>query len=156
MDPITNNPGLQHITEDILLNLDFKNLKICQSINKNFGEILTNQIFWLKKFRLITKNPELLSLQQINEDVFLDFDLEDLRFLQSINKTFEEILDNPSSWLKKCIGSENFSKLRLMRNNWKTGHENEWTKIEEELTKKIQITKDTESHQKLAPPIFSP
>ena len=105
MDQITNNPGLQHITEDILLNLDFKNLKVCQSVNKTFGEILTNPIFWLKKFRLITKNPE---LQHINDDVLLDLDFKALEFLQSINKTFEEILDNPIFWLKKCIGgSEN-------------------------------------------------
>ena len=58
MDQITNTPGLQHITEDILLNLDFKNLKVCQSVNKTFGEILANPIFWLKKFRLITKSPK--------------------------------------------------------------------------------------------------
>ena len=113
MDQITNNLGLQHITEDILLNLDFKNLKVCQLVNKTFGEILANPKFWLKKFRLITKNPGLQSLQQINEDVFLDFDVEDFKFLASINKTFEEILkNNPTFWLKKCIGPENLTKLR--------------------------------------------
>ena len=52
MDEITNNPGLQHITEDILLNLDFKKLQVCQSVNKNFEEILNNPMFWLKKWRL--------------------------------------------------------------------------------------------------------
>ena len=101
MDQIANSPGLQHITEDNLLNLNFKNIKFCQSVNKTFGEILVNPIFWLKKFRLITKNPELHSLKQINEDVFLDFDLTDLAFLESVNETFAEILDNPTFWLKK-------------------------------------------------------
>ena len=52
MDQITNNPGLQHITEDILLNLDFKKIQVCQSVNKNFKEILNDPIFWLKKWRL--------------------------------------------------------------------------------------------------------
>ena len=101
MDQIINNPGLQHITENILLNLDFKNLHVCQSANKNFGQILANNpVFWLKKFRLITKSPGLQSLQQINEDVFLDFDLPDLEFLESVNETFAKILDKPTFWLK--------------------------------------------------------
>ena len=98
---LINIPGIQPICEDILLNLDFKNLKVCQSINKTFGEILANPIFWLKKFRLITNNPGLWSLQQINDDALLDFDHEDLEFLESINKTFEQILRNPIFWLKK-------------------------------------------------------
>ena len=142
MDQIANSPGLQHITEDILLNLDFKNIKFCQSVNKTFGEILVNPIFWLKKFRLITKNPGLQSLQQINEDVFLDFDFEDLEFLKSINKTFEEILANPTFWLKKCIGGlENLSKLRLRVAAVVAQNANlEWS--EEELAKQIQIKKD--------------
>ena len=38
----------QHITENILLNLDFKNLKVCQSANIKFEQILANPIFWLK------------------------------------------------------------------------------------------------------------
>ena len=116
------------------MNLDFNNLKVCQSVNKNFGEILGNPIFWLKKFRLITKNP---GLQQINEDVFLDFDFEELEILKSINKTFEEILDNPTFWLKKCIGLENLSKLRMKMKEYP-----KWS--EKDLAKEIQITKDTE------------
>ena len=108
MDQITNSPGLQHITEDILLNLDFKNLEICQSINKKFGEVLANPIFWLKKFRLITKNP---GLRQINEDVFLDFDIEDLKFLKTVNKTFKEILDNPTFLKKQHLNRERLERL---------------------------------------------
>ena len=41
MDQFINNPGLQHITENILLNLDFKtqSLPICQhKIWTNFGQ----------------------------------------------------------------------------------------------------------------------
>ena len=142
MDQIINNPGLQHITENILLNLDFKNLQVCQSANKNFGQILANNpIFWLKKFRLITKSPGLQSLQQINEDVFLDFDLPDLEFLESVNETFAKILDKPTFWLKKCIGLENFAQLRSMKPNQKKRK-----KVEERLAKKIKLVKDTEFH----------
>ena len=113
MDQIANSPGLQHITEDILLNLDFKNIKFCQSVNKTFGEILVNPIFWLKKFRLITKNPELHSLKQINEDVFLDFDFEDLEFLKSVNETFAEILGNSTFCFKKMFRIRKLSYRRF-------------------------------------------
>ena len=135
MDQITNSPGLQHITEDILLNLDFKNLKICQSINKKFGEILTNPIFWLKKFRLITRNPGLQSLQQINEDVFLDFDLEDLEYLQSMNKTFEEIfLENSTICFKKYRIRELLRKIEIDERLSRKRKSN-WQRDEEELMK---------------------
>ena len=96
MDQFINNPGLQHITENILLNLDFKNFKVCQSANIKFEQILANPIFWLK-------SPGLQSLQQINEDVFLDFDFEDLEFLKSVNETFAEILGNSTFCFKKMF-----------------------------------------------------
>ena len=154
MEQIINNPGLQHIVENILLNLDFKNIKFCQSVNKTFGEILVNPIFWLKKFRLITKNPELHSLQQINEDVFLDFDVEDFKFLASINKTFEEILNklnNPTFWLKKCIGPENLTKLRsrvAFLDGFLDNPVYKWSKREEELAKEIQISRISDAENR--------
>ena len=135
MDQFINNPGLQHITENILLNLDFKNLKVCQSANIKFEQILANPILWLNKLRLITKSPRLQSLQQINEDVFLDFDFKDLEFLESVNGTFAEILADLS------MGSENFSKLRSMKNDFT--NQDQWDKSEERLTKKIKIAKNT-------------
>ena len=114
MDQFINNPGLQHITENILLNLDFKDLQVCLSANKNFGQILANNpIFWLKKFRLITKSPGLQSLQQINEDVFLDFDFEDLEFLKSVNETFAEILGNSTFCFKKMFRIRKLSYRRF-------------------------------------------
>ena len=113
MDQFINNPGLQHITENILLNLDFKNLKVCQSANIKFEQILANQIFWLKFFRLITKSPALQSLQQINEDVFLDFDFEDLEFLKSVNETFAEILGNSTFCFKKMFRIRKLSYRRF-------------------------------------------
>ena len=135
MDQFINNPGLQHITENILLNLDFKNLKVCQSANIKFEQILANPILWLNKLRLITKSPGLQSLQQINDDVFLDFDFKDLEFLESVNGTFAEILADLS------MGSENFSKLRSMKNDFT--NQDQWDKSEERLTKKIKIAKNT-------------
>ena len=96
---------------------------------------MANPILWLNKLRLITKSPRLQSLQQINEDVFLDFDFKDLEFLESVNGTFAEILADLS------MGSENFSKLRSMKNDFT--NQDQWDKSEERLTKKIKIAKNT-------------
>ena len=52
MDQIIQTPGLQHIVEKILLNLDYKNLLNCELINKSCQEMLENPIFWLKKLTL--------------------------------------------------------------------------------------------------------
>ena len=52
MDKIIQNPGFQHIVENILLNLDYKDLLECELINKSCQEILENPIFWLKKLAL--------------------------------------------------------------------------------------------------------
>ena len=50
MDFITKNPGLQHISEEIFLNLDHKSLLKCQKVNHFWGNTLNNNpLFWLKK-----------------------------------------------------------------------------------------------------------
>ena len=51
MDQIINTPGLQHIIEMILFNLDFEDLMNCQLVNKAIKEILEKPMFWLKKWR---------------------------------------------------------------------------------------------------------
>ena len=51
MDQIIKSPGLQHIIENVFLNLDFKDLLACQFINKTCKQILANPMFWLKKWR---------------------------------------------------------------------------------------------------------
>ena len=57
-----NNPGLQHLAEEIFWNLDLiKALENCQQINQSSKMILQNPVFWLKKFvqrGLSKKNQE--------------------------------------------------------------------------------------------------
>ena len=50
MENLINNPGLQHVAENIFLNLDSDNLIICQQINQDSQQILENPNFWLKKW----------------------------------------------------------------------------------------------------------
>ena len=52
MENVIQNPGLQHITEMILFNLDFEDLKKCQPLNKSFKDILEDPMFWLRKWRI--------------------------------------------------------------------------------------------------------
>ena len=51
MENVIQNPGLQHISELILFNLDFEDLQKCQLLNKSFKDILEDPIFWLRKWR---------------------------------------------------------------------------------------------------------
>ena len=43
------NPGLQHLAENIFVNLNYQELKTCRLINKSSRTMLDNPMFWLKK-----------------------------------------------------------------------------------------------------------
>ena len=49
MEKIINNPGLQHLAENIFLNLNSEDLKKCQLINKSTCQISDDPLFWMKK-----------------------------------------------------------------------------------------------------------
>ena len=49
MEKIIKNPGLQHLAENIFLNLNYADLKKCQLINQSAGQILDNPVFWITK-----------------------------------------------------------------------------------------------------------
>ena len=55
MERIISNPGLQHLAEKVFFNLDDESLKNCGQINQSCKQILKNPMFWLKKFRSLTK-----------------------------------------------------------------------------------------------------
>ena len=54
MEKIVNNPGLQHLAEKVLWNLDVKDLK-SGMINQSCKQILKKQIFCLEKFKHLSK-----------------------------------------------------------------------------------------------------
>ena len=49
MEKLINNTGLQHLAENIFLNLNSADLKKCQLINQSASQILDNPLFWIKK-----------------------------------------------------------------------------------------------------------
>ena len=52
MENVIQNPGLQHISEMILFNLDFEDLQKCQLLNTSFKDILEDPMFLLRKLRI--------------------------------------------------------------------------------------------------------
>ena len=55
LEKILNNPGLAHLAENIFGNLTDEDTDICQHINLSAKQILDNPMFWLKKFKSISK-----------------------------------------------------------------------------------------------------
>ena len=51
MENVIQNPGLQHISEMILSNLNYENLQKCQTVNKSLEDLLGDPMFWLRKWR---------------------------------------------------------------------------------------------------------
>ena len=48
LDGITKSPGLAHISEQILMNLDQRDIKKCKKVNESWKGIMTNPWFWFK------------------------------------------------------------------------------------------------------------
>ena len=89
MEKIISNPGLQHLIEKVFLNLDVEDLKICGHINQSCKQIFDNAMFWLRKFRGLTKENK--------EDW--------IKILQSVkNSDYEKIIVFYLQWnLKKEV-----------------------------------------------------
>ena len=59
MEKIVSNPGLQHLAENIFSNLNVEDLKLCRQINQSWKQIVENvenPIFWLNKFKSLSKD----------------------------------------------------------------------------------------------------
>ena len=78
--------GLQHLAENIFLNLNYELLKECFKINSSCREILENPLFWLKLFitdleknissylKRSSKNPRVVDIPcYINEDTIMEY-----------------------------------------------------------------------------------
>ena len=50
LENFINNPGLQHLAENVFSNLNYQDITACQLINRSSRLILNNPGFWLKKF----------------------------------------------------------------------------------------------------------
>ena len=58
MEKILNNPGLQHLAENVFWNLNVEDLIMCSQINQSCNQILQNPIFCLAKFKGLSKENQ--------------------------------------------------------------------------------------------------
>ena len=58
METIINNPGLQHLAEDVFWNLGVEDLNMCAQINQSCKQILEDAMFWLRKFGGLSKESQ--------------------------------------------------------------------------------------------------
>ena len=58
LEKILNTPGLIHLAENIFDNLDHEGTDVYRNINQTSQKILDNPMFWLKKFRQLTKKNQ--------------------------------------------------------------------------------------------------
>ena len=65
MEKIFNNPGLQHLAEKVLWNLNVEDLKVCAQINQSCKQILQNPIFCLAKFKDLSKENKKVWIEAI-------------------------------------------------------------------------------------------
>ena len=58
MEAIISTPGLQHLAENIIWNLNDEAMKIFAQINQSCSQILQNPIFGLRKFEHLSRNNQ--------------------------------------------------------------------------------------------------
>ena len=61
LENFMKNPGLQHLAENIFLNLNYQTLETCTKVNETFQQFLNDPMFWVKRFiqrGLSKKNQE--------------------------------------------------------------------------------------------------
>ena len=91
-----NNPGLQHLAENIFSCLNYKDLESCQLVNRSSVSILANPKFWLTKFiqkGMSSKNHnDWMKAIQLTKDTDLKRNLQ-LYLKKSLGK--EKLVDIP-------------------------------------------------------------
>ena len=58
LEKILSNSGLEHLAENIFGNLADEDAEICRDINKSSQQILDNPMFWLRKFKSLSKKNQ--------------------------------------------------------------------------------------------------
>ena len=58
MEAIINNTGLQHLAQEVFWNLGIEELRICAQISQSCKQILKNPIFYLRKFKGLSKKNQ--------------------------------------------------------------------------------------------------
>ena len=146
MDLITKTPGVQHIAEQIFLNLDFFSIWQCQKVNNHWWNIIMNPLFWFYKMKTSTK----LSQENQNEWIIFCEKLSKLNITQDMTlqlkyifgKLDDSVKLNETYWLtimsivdlsELSVESSGYAEIvRIMApliDNNNVPDENGWTPI---------------------------
>ena len=130
MENLLNNPGLQHLAENIFLNLNYEKLKICQMINQTSYQILNgNPIFWIKFIRrkLSEENQKYL-ISTFTSFLFMNFDASTNHIVSYLrwnleNKNLFSLPQDHLSCCTKWVKAKNISgsKVWINQNCWNLG-----------------------------------
>ena len=109
---IINNPGLQHLAEEVFLNLDSEKLEVCGRVNKSCHQILANPMFWLKKFirRGLSEKNQMDWAEAIQITRNTDLEAYILKYLKRCSKN-EKVVDIPC-YINKQTLKENSETIR--------------------------------------------
>ena len=113
MESFVKNPGLQHLAEEVFLNLDSEKLKVCGLVNKSCQEILANPLFWLKKFirRGLSEKNQMDWIEAIRITRDTDLEAYILRYLKRCSKN-EKVVDIPC-FINKQTLKEHSETIRI-------------------------------------------
>ena len=137
MESFLKNPGLQHLAEEVFLNLDSEKLEVCGLVNKSCQEILANPLFWLKKFirRGLSEKNQMDWTEAIRITRDTDLKAYILRYLKRCSKN-EKVVDIPC-FINKQTLKEYSETIRIFL---KGNHQELfWSKIRPIISKKVPL-----------------
>ena len=115
MEVILNNPGFQHIAENVFLNLNYEKLETCRRVNEFCKDILDNPMFWLKKFirRGLSKKNQIDWMAAIQITPYWNLETNILNYLKQSSKN-ERVIDIPCHINEETLSeySEKIMKLK--------------------------------------------
>ena len=105
-ESIFNNPGLQHIAENIFGNLNYEDLEVCRTVNQSCKNILDEPIFWLKKFirRGLSRKDQLDWTKAVQLTKHTDLEKNVLLYLKKRSKN-ERVVNLPCYINEKIVGN---------------------------------------------------
>ena len=101
MEKIFRIPGLQHLIEKVFWNLDIEDLKICGQINQPCKQILDDAMFWLRKFRGLSKESQKDWIKIIKSGKNSVYKKLIISYMQWKLKKEVVSMDLPCLWFKK-------------------------------------------------------
>ena len=135
MENFINNPGVQHIAENVFLNLNYEKLETCRLVNESCKELLDNPMFWIKKFirRGLSKKNQIdwTAAIQITKS-YLGTNI--LKYLKQCSKNErvvdipchinEELLRSYSQYLMELIDSDDDQIVEKLLDEIQSGNDN--------------------------------